>query len=299
MIAPELRELVGLRAAAQALGLRTAHTARAPRLGGHRSAQRGRGLEFEEVRGYVHGDDLRSIDWRVTARRGRVHTKLFREERERPAWLFVDLRCALYFGSRLQLKSALAVRAAAMLAWAAAGAGDRVGAVLFNDVRMQVLPPRGREAGVLALLDALVALQPRAPLAVAPASAAMALQALLASVRPGSATIAISDFADAGIRERPAWSALCARGDCRWFWITDPLEEQSLPDGRFRASDGRREDLLDGQRVRDTWRTQWQQRATSIRTLCNSLQLPLARLDTASPVLESLGAALAAPERAA
>ena len=93
------------------------------------------------------GDDPRSIDWRVTARRGRVHTKLFREERERPVWLLVDLGASMFFGSKLQLKSTVAVRAAALLAWAAALGGDRVGAVIGNARTERVLPMRSREAG--------------------------------------------------------------------------------------------------------------------------------------------------------
>src|SRR6202012_43382 len=103
---------------------------RALHAGAHRSAHRGRGLEFQEVRPYVSGDDPRTIDWRVTARRGRPHTKLFREERERPVWLLVDLQPGLFFGTRRQLKSALAVRTAALLAWIASLDDDRVGAVI-------------------------------------------------------------------------------------------------------------------------------------------------------------------------
>src|ERR1700690_844521 len=98
---PDLVDLLALRGASRRLQLRA------------------RGLEFEEVRPYAAGDDVRSIDWRVTARRGRVHTKLFREERERPVWLLVDLQPGMYFGSRVQMKSAMAVRAAALLAWIA------------------------------------------------------------------------------------------------------------------------------------------------------------------------------------
>ncbi|MDE2396282.1 MAG: DUF58 domain-containing protein [Burkholderiales bacterium] len=127
---PDLDELLALRGAARGLDLHAHRPALARLAGGHRSAQRGRGLEFEEVRPYAVGDDARNIDWRVTARRGRVHTKLFREERERPVWLLADLHPGLFFGSRRQLQSALLVRAAALLAWAAAGGGDRLGALL-------------------------------------------------------------------------------------------------------------------------------------------------------------------------
>src|SRR5512143_2345965 len=113
VILPDLAELVALRGPAHGLSLRAHRPALARLLGAHRSAQRGRGLEFEEVRPYAPGDDVRNIDWRVTARRGLPHTKLFREERERPVWLLADLHAGLYFGSRRQLKSSLLLRAAA------------------------------------------------------------------------------------------------------------------------------------------------------------------------------------------
>ncbi|MGB6451891.1 MAG: DUF58 domain-containing protein, partial [Steroidobacteraceae bacterium] len=127
MILPDFEELLALRGFAQGLAMGSHRSRRVLSAGPHASSHRGRGLEFQEVRQYVPGDDPRSIDWRVTARRGRPHTKLFREERERPVWLLADLNPALYFGTRRQLKSAVVVRAAALLAWIAALGGDRVG----------------------------------------------------------------------------------------------------------------------------------------------------------------------------
>src|SRR5579883_213932 len=141
MILPELEELLALRGAAHGLSLRGRKAARATLVGAHSSAQRGRGLEFQEVRPYVAGDDVRAIDWRVTARRGRPHTRLYREERERPVWLLADLDPGLFFGSRLQPKSAVVVRACAFLAWVASQAGDRVGAVLAAS-ECRIVPPR-------------------------------------------------------------------------------------------------------------------------------------------------------------
>ena len=179
MIVPDLAELLALQATARSAGLRSLHPARAHLLGAHRGVQRGRGLEFEEVRPYVAGDDARSIDWRVSARRGRLHTKLFREERERPVWLLVDLQPGMFFASHTQLKSALAVRAAALLAWITALAGDRVGAVIANGAETVWLPPRAREAGVLRIFNALLALQPRAPAAPKPQTLQSALGMLV------------------------------------------------------------------------------------------------------------------------
>jgi uncharacterized protein (DUF58 family) len=158
---PDLAELIATRATAHGLTLHARRPAVAALQGGHRSAQRGRGLEFEEVRLYVAGDDARAIDWRVTARRGRPHTKLFREERERAVWLVADLHPGLFFGSKYQYKSALLVRAAALLGWAAALGGDRLGAVIGSgsDAAPLLLPPRARQAGARAAARARLAVR--------------------------------------------------------------------------------------------------------------------------------------------
>jgi uncharacterized protein (DUF58 family) len=294
---PDLDELLTLRGAARTLSLHAHGPARALLLGSHRSSHRGRGLEFEEVRPYVAGDDPRSIDWRVTARRGRVHTKLFREERERPVWLLVDLHPGMFFGSRRQLKSMAAVRAAALLAWVAAAGGDRVGAVIGNNSDTRVLPPRSREAGVLPVLNALLELQPRMP-GMAQASEAsglsQALQSLAPLVHPGSLLLVLSDFAGLDAHSEARWSALAAHSECRWFWISDALEQHALPNGRFRAGVPDRIQLLDGAAVRPQWLKTWQQRAGHIQSLTQRLRISLLQLDTAQPIELTLDGALRA-----
>src|ERR1700749_174237 len=159
MIVPDLEDLLAVRGEAHGLRLISRRGVRALHSGAHRSTQRGRGLEFPEVRPYVSGDDPRTIDWRVTARRGRPHTKLFREERERPVWLLADLNAAMFFGSRRQMKSAVVLRAAALLAWTAAANGDRVGAVVVGTSSCKFVPPRAREGGVLPVLATLLEMQ--------------------------------------------------------------------------------------------------------------------------------------------
>ncbi|HEY2036933.1 MAG TPA: DUF58 domain-containing protein [Steroidobacteraceae bacterium] len=281
MIVPNLEELLALRGAAHGLSLRSRKAARAAMLGEHASAQRGRGLEFQEVRPYVAGDDPRNIDWRVTARRGRPHTKLFREEREQSVWLLVDLQPGLFFGTRHQLKSALAVRAAALLAWVASLGGDRVGSVIANgSAQPRILAARARQAGVLPLLEALLEAQPKAPAQPAPLALEDGLRALLPLARPGSQILAISDFA--GLRDEAAslWTALAAHSDLRLFWVTDALEEQGLPNGRFRGGLPGRLSILDGARVRDRWRQAWRQREARIANLSQRNAAPVVRLDT-------------------
>jgi uncharacterized protein (DUF58 family) len=285
MIVPDLAELLALRGAAHGMSLHGRKSARAALLGAHSSVQRGRGLEFQEVRPYVPGDDPRNIDWRVTARRGRPHTKLFREERERPVWLLVDLQPGLFFGTRRQLKSALAVRTAALLAWVASLGDDRVGAVIAHGAaQTRVLAPRGRQAGVLPLLEALLQSQPRSPGQPAPLALEEALRALLPLVRPGSQVLAVSDFAGLRPEANSLWTALAAHADLRLFWVTDALEEEGLPNGRFRAGLPGRLRLLDGLRTRERWRHAWHEREARVAALSQHNAAPIVRLDTREPV---------------
>ena len=289
MSLPTLEELLALRGAAHGLSLQHQRRARAALLGAHASAQRGRGLEFQEVRLYTPGDDPRSIDWRVTARRGRAHTKLFHEERERPVWLLVDLQPGTFFGSRRQLKSALIVRIAALLAWTAALEGDRVGALVADGLAPpRILPARARLAGVLPLLETLLAVQPQAPAPPVPQALPDALRAAVPLIRPGSQILAVSDFAAPTAREEPLWLPLTRHNDIRLYWVTDPLEAQGLPPGRFRAGLPGRLAILDGQRVRSAWRDAWQAREQSLAHLSQRLAAPGARLHTSEPAEAAL-----------
>jgi len=290
---PDLAELIALRGAAQGLSLHAQRPALARLQGGHRSAQRGRGLEFEEVRPYAAGDDARNIDWRVTARRGKPHTKLFREERERPVWLLADLHPGLFFGSRRQLESALLLRAAALLGWAAVQGGDRLGAVLAGtDGVPRLWPPRAREAGVLPVLQALVQAQPRAPGLPGREGLDSALAALRPVVRPGSVLLVLSDFSALGERGEAALAALSLHAECRLLWVADALERSGLPAGAFRVGLPGRQWWLDGERSLGAWRSAWAAREQRLETLARRLRLPLIRLDTGDEVARTLPALL-------
>ncbi|MGQ0502735.1 MAG: DUF58 domain-containing protein [Panacagrimonas sp.] len=300
MILPDLAELVGLRGAAHGLSLRAHRSSLARQQGSHRGAERGRGLEFEEVRPYAPGDDARSIDWRVTARRGRPHTKLYREDRERPVWLLADLHPGLFFGSRRQFKSALLLRAAALLGWAAVNGGDRLGAVIATGGRPpQLLAPRGRAAGALPILQALVESQPRGPGAMAPGGLEHALSVLQGLLRPGSLVLLLSDFASLDAATETLLTAVTARCDGHLFWIADPLESSGLPAGEYRAGVPGRVQWLDGARSRAAWQQAWATRAQQLDALAHRLNLPLTRLDTPDDVRAVLPPLLRAPAWAA
>jgi uncharacterized protein (DUF58 family) len=282
MISASLDELVSLRGAARGLRLQARRPSRTLHSGNHRSTQRGRGLEFQEVRPYVVGDDPRTIDWRVTARRGKPHTKLFREERERPVWLLADLNEAMFFGTRRQLKSTVVVRAAALLAWSAALGGDRVGGVVAGKSACRITPPRAREAGVLPVLAALLEMQPRAP-GTSSDCLGQGLETLAPLVHPGSLVLVLSDFATLGAAAEARWISLAVHNELRLFWVTDPLESQGLPDGRFRVGLPGRSLSIDGASIRGAWLAKWTEREARIEALAARINAPVTRLDTSTP----------------
>ncbi len=283
-----LEELLALRGAAHGLSLAGRRLSRAALFGVHSSAQRGRGLEFQEVRPYVAGDDRRNIDWRVTARRGRPHTKLFQEERERPVWLLADLQPGLFFGSRRQLKSAVVIRAAALLAWTAALGGDRIGGVIGTGLtEPRILPARARLGGVLPLIEALLEAQPTAPGQPVPDALEGVLRTAAPLIRPGSQVLAVSDFASLSERQEGSWAGLAAHSDVRLYWVTDPLEQRGLPEGRFRAGVPNRLGTLDGARVRERWQRACHEREARLTQLAQRCAAPVVRLDT-SETIESV-----------
>ncbi|WP_328590344.1 DUF58 domain-containing protein [Veronia nyctiphanis] len=124
--------------------------------GQHKSAHIGRGMDFNEVRLYQPGDDIRAIDWRVTARTGKPHTKLFSEERERPVMLLLDNSGSMHFGSTLLLKSVQAAHFASLVSWIAAREKDRIGMVVYNGHRLRDCRPTARQEGPLRAIHTMI-----------------------------------------------------------------------------------------------------------------------------------------------
>jgi len=242
--------LVQLNAAAAGLTLRPTLIG-AQQSGDYLSRVKGRGMEFAESRPYQPGDDARNLHWRIMARTGKPFTKQFREERERPVLVWVDLRDHMYFGTRGAFKSVVAARSAAIIAWAAHRIGDRIGGVIFsNDVHHEIKPSRGK-AAVLYLLKQIVEHpawddhqdqnQHDAPAA----SAQDAIIRLRRVVRPGSRIFLLSDFANFDAASETNLARLARHNEITMLHIHDPLEANLPPPGRYRLSDGNAERLLD------------------------------------------------------
>ncbi|HTT08516.1 MAG TPA: DUF58 domain-containing protein [Gammaproteobacteria bacterium] len=239
--AVRFEELLALRHAAMLLPAWHRHP-RAMSHGQRLSPFKGRGMEYEESRLYQSGDDARRMDWRVTARTGRPHVKVFREEREQSVWLWVDYRPAMFFATRGAFKNVLAARIAALYAWQALEHGDHVGGwVIGAHTVQEQLPQRGRSSA-LTLFHHLA--QGSAP--TTDNSSAMItpnLHAQFQRVRPGSRVVMISDFRDLPDVEA-AVESVSRHSQVVLCFLYDLLEQRLPPPGRYPMSDGARRMML-------------------------------------------------------
>ncbi|WP_439102420.1 DUF58 domain-containing protein [Congregibacter sp.] len=287
----DIARLLALRFPARQLDIRRRRRALAQLSGGQRSNFRGRGIEFEEVRGYQPGDDIRAIDWRVTARTGEAHTKMFHEERERPVLLVVDQRSSMQFGTQHCFKIVLAAELAALLAWSALGSNERVGGFLMRDSDHWEMRPRNSRRTVLALLSAL-AEAPKPPDA---AGGDNRFSTLLRSVRrvarPGSSVFLVSDFDGAEQDEaRQELFQLARHVEITAIHCSDPLESQLPPAGRYSVTDGQARAELDTGMTGLSQRFSqlYSQRVDSYQEQLQRLGIPMLRASTTEAPLTLL-----------
>ena len=237
-------ELIALRPRCHALRLPMRQAAASALAGAYRSRYRGRGVDFVESRNYQPGDDIRNMDWRVTARTGKAHTKVFQEERERPVLIVLDASPSLYFGTRRRLKSVAAGQLAASVAWSAVRRGDRIGGFLFAPGQHRELRPAGGRRGAMRLIQSLVDwLQPRED-ALPAEPLSQALERVRHAVRPGSLVIVISDFFSLDENCNRHLSRLRQHNDVIGCQVLDQAECE-LPDGRYPISDGQASSVID------------------------------------------------------
>lgn len=241
-----LSELIALQRHAQMVTNRP--LAYVLRAGHHPSKLRGRGMDFSEVRNYQAGDEIRHMEWRVTARTGKPHIKLYQEERERPVVILLDYNASMYFGTRFAFKSVLAARLAALIAWTVSKQGDRIGGLLFSSSMHNEFMPRGREAGVLPLLAAICQYTNNVPhQSIQPEhhSLSHALQRVRRVARPGSLLVLISDFYNMDGETEQHLSRLRSHNDILAYHLCDPLELAPPKPQLYAISDGEQELLLD------------------------------------------------------
>ncbi|MDI9819645.1 MULTISPECIES: DUF58 domain-containing protein [unclassified Legionella] len=273
----ELDELIAFKRYAQRTNYQSLKNTVHP--GNHHAKLRGRGMDFAEVRNYQAGDEIRHMEWRVTARTGRPHIKLYQEERERPVVLLCDFNPSMYFGTRLAFKSVVAARLAAMIAWTAVRQGDKVGGLIYSATGHNEFNPRGRNLGVLPLLAALSHYTREIPGndngQNSPKSLSDTLVRLRRVARPGSILVIISDFYQLDEESERHLGRLRASNDVLAYHVCDPLELAPPKPQHYPITDGRQEVLLDMTRkeVSDGYQLYCEQRIAALQALFNRLQI--------------------------
>jgi uncharacterized protein (DUF58 family) len=262
--------------------------------GRHASRLRGRGLNFEELRGYLRGDDPRHIDWKVTARTGKPHVRVYTEEKDRTVWLLVDQRMSMFFGSRRRMKSVVAAEAAALAAWRVLSQGDRVGALVFDDQAIRVIEPLRSEQRVAQILDCIIeknhALNARAGIVPNPGMLNRVLRRSCELIRHDSLVSVVSDAAGIDRETTRYVTRLTSHNDVLFAFVYDPLE-RALPDaGRLTFTDGQTQVELNTaeHKLRDAYRADFERRLQLMSATSRRHSIPLLAINTTAPVLDQV-----------
>lgn len=255
--------------------------------GAYVSHFKGRGMEFDESRPYQPGDDPRNIDWRVTARSSGAYTKLFREERERPVLVMVDLRSNMHFATQGCFKSVSASRAAALIAWAAHHRGDRLGGIIFGDTHHRELKPRLGRQSALHYVHELAShpdwknsvlatnADPEEPLR-------QAMAAMRRVTHPGSLVVIVSDFLGFTKSSQSYLAGVARHNEVLAVCISDPLERELPPPGRYRLVSDDAEMAIDtyARGAREDYKNEFEQRREALGKFCQRYGIHLMSLST-------------------
>lgn len=195
--------------------------------GRHESRMRGRGLSFEELRTYMPGDDVRTIDWRVTARTGQPFVRVYNDEKDRPALIVVDQRTNMFFGSRRSMKSVAGAEVAALCAWRVMTLGDRVGGVVFNDVKQDAIRPHRSRGAVIRFAETISiqnnALSAGSDIERSPGQLNAVLGSVAALARHDHLIIVVSDFDGHGPETRDLLLRMSVANDVIAVLVYDPF----------------------------------------------------------------------------
>lgn len=254
---------------------------------------KGRGMEFDEARHYQAGDDIRAIDWRVTARTGKTHTKLYREEKERPIFVLADLSASMYFGTQLMFKSVQVAHLTALIAWAARKRGDRIGGLIFNQSQHMEFKPLTRQKAVLSLLHGLMLLhQPNSQIKqqMTFADACARLRRL---ARPGSLVFLLSDFQQLDETAKQHIARLGRHCEIVAYPISDPFEHElpkvSVPQQVVITDGNTHQQILLGEKhTADKYFSAHQQQFAHIHTLLSQCRAKVVPLSAALPLEQQL-----------
>lgn len=304
-------ELIRLKSAVKGISLTSARVKNSSVNGAHASRFRGRGMDYQESRAYQPGDDVRSMDWRVTARAGHPYVKMYEEERERPVMLLIDLNPGMFFATRGAFKSVQAVRTAALIAWSAIANGDRIGALVFNGKHQELPPARGAKGALRLFKLMMKAATPEQGLESfqtshreSHASAdsenigiESALKRCRRVVKPGSLIFILSDFYDVSEAVSGQLLRLRQHNDVVAIQLYDRIETTPPPAGAYGVSDGQNMAVID---TRDAEQrsmfTQWcAKHHDRLTDVLQQRAIPLLRLATDEDPVAALRRFLSKP----
>lgn len=263
------------------------HKASANVHGAYLTKRRGRGMEFSETRHYQAGDEIRHMEWRVTARTGRAHVKCYQEERERPVLFITDFNPSMYFGTQHCFKSVLAAQLTALLAWRAAHQKDKVGGLLFSATTHHEYSPHTHHSHLMRLLNQLVTYTESI---VPPTQAARPLSEMLKRAKqinhPGSLIFILSDFYALDTESDPLLRALSAHNEVFAIHLSDPIERTAPPPGAYPMGIG--DDILfmdtTDPKQQQGYNHYWETRTQDLQTRFQQLGIRYLQQQTTQPL---------------
>ena len=293
---PTLDELVRLQYEARGFSLLPRQPVASLLSGQHASRLRGRGLTFEELRDYRPGDDIRSMDWKATARLRKPHVRVYSEERERPVLLVIDQRVTMFFGSARTTKATAAAEVAALAAWASIDKGDRVGALVFSDEAVVEVKPQRSRSNVLRICHELVEANRRlAADHPEPDSASLnaAMQRAANLAHHDHLVLLVTDFHGNDAETRKHATYLAAHNDVLAVMVYDPLGIQIPATGRMEATDGTQPlTIPDHQQFNQRFEDAFRETCKEIRENLTSIRIPILPICTHEPVAAQIMSAL-------
>lgn len=290
----DLDELVRLQFKARGFSFLPTQPVQSLLAGRRASRLRGRGLDFEEIRRYIPGDDIRTMDWKVTARTKKPHVRVYTEERDRPGLLVVDQRLTMFFGSRVVMKSVTAAEVAALGAWRAFDVGDRIGAIVFNDTEIREIAPHRSRERVMQILRSITemnhALRADGEIRPNPGMLNKVLDETLGLAKHDYVVGIVSDFSGADGTTKNAVTRLAAHNDVIAFLVYDPLEADLPRAGRLTVGEGdlQLEVNTSDEDLRRRFREQFETRLKTARDLLLKRDIPLLPITTTEGAVEQL-----------
>lgn len=271
--------------------------------GRRHSRLRGRGLDFDELRNYRPGDDIRNMDWRVTNRTGRPHVRVYNEERDRPVLVVVDQRVPMFFGSQNKMKSVVAAEIAAITAWRVLAVGDRIGALLFNDSRHLEVRPTRSERKIVGWLGDLTkmnnGLSAQSDESVNPDALTSALVNVERNIGHDHLVILVTDFFGCSGATFSAIKRIRAHNDLVCAHVYDPLERDISSAKQLVVSDGRYQLELDPSNhdLGEKFAASFNSSIAQVQSELRRSEIPLLPINTIEPVAQQLKALLGGHRR--